>query len=308
MPVENLYCIIGLKMLAETYDSINAVRYNMMMNDVVAFLRIGLDKGLWLSYDPLPLGNGNWHRVNLAGLEVYDDSISFALLGLYYCEGWSLTCQHTYAFMQNIKPRGQYPGYNPEVCWAGYINVALGFPSCSYYDGVTIGILSKIRKEHDLPSFKLAHDVAEKYADKFLDWGPVFTDYSPITPAKAMANVAWIGRMFLDYEEPVTQFTRILKGKGESVLLFPVQQMVDAVQYGEPMDLLAVVSPLKAEQVLIEPGYYLNDYLALYTFIPLRNGDKIRRQGEDYEVQTVMPFIYANHRFCIKSTVRRLIA
>jgi hypothetical protein len=182
------------------------------------------------------------------------------------------------------------------------------FPACSYYDGVTIGILWKIRKERDPPSFKLAHDIAEKYADEFLNWGPGFKDYSPITPAKAMANVSWIARMFLNYEEPVTQFTRILRSKGESVLLYPVRQAVATVDYGEPIDLLAVVSPLKAKQVLIEPGYYLDDYLSIYTFIPVRGHDRIRRQGEDYEVQTVTPFTYTNQRIYFKSAVRRLIA
>jgi DNA-binding phage protein len=82
-----------------------------------------------------------------------------------------------------------------------------------------VGILWKIRKERDPPSFKLAHDVIEKFRDEFLYWGPVFTDFSPITPQKAMANVTWLARMFLNYEEPLTKFTQILNSKGEAVLL-----------------------------------------------------------------------------------------
>lgn len=306
MMVEDLYDLIGLKMLAETYDMANASRYNSMMADAVGFLREGLEV-LWLYFDPLPSGDGAWHRVGLNNTEVYDDPISFALLGLYNYEGWSSSCQRVYNFVQSIKASGQYPGYIPDVCWPGYLDVVSGFPACPYYDGITIGILWKIRKERDPPSFKLAHDVAEKYADEFLNWGPIFLDYSPIIPAKAMANVSWIARMFLNYEEPVSQFTRILKSKGESVLLFPVRQAVQTVDYGEPLDLLAVVSPLKVEQVLIEPGYYLDDYLAFYTFLPVRSHDKIRRQGEDYELQTVTPFTYANQRCYFKSTARRLI-
>ena len=304
--VENLYCIIGLKMLADTYDVANASRYNGMMADAAAFLRDGLE-ALWLYFDPLPSGDGAWHRVGLNNTEVYDDPISFALLGLYNYEGWSLSCQKVYNFVQSIKASGQYPGYIPDLCWPGYLDVVTRFPACAYYDGVTIGILWKIRKERDPPSYKLAHDVAEKYSEEFLNWGPLFTDYSPITPAKAIANVSWIARMFLNYEEPVSQFTRILKSKGESILLFPVRQAVEIVDYGEPLDLLAVVSSLKAEQVLIEAGYYLDDYLAIYTFVPVRSHDKIRRQGEDYEVQTVTPFMYANQRFYFKSVARRLL-
>lgn len=68
-----------------------------------------------------------------------------------------------------------------------------------------------------------------------------------------------------------------------------------------------MVSQLKAEQVLIEPGYYINDYLAFYTFLPVRSHDKIRRQGEDYEVQTVSPFTFDNQRLYFKSIARRLL-
>ncbi len=307
MPVENLYCLIGLKMLADVYHTSSADHYELMMAKALYFLREGLDR-FWLYFDPLPLGDGKWHRVGINGTEVYDDPISFALLGMYcYAGGWSNRCQRVYNFVNTIRASGQYPAFNPDVCWSGYIDVATRFPACAYYDGVTIGILSKIRKECDPPAYKLAHDVAEKYSEEFLNWGPVFTDYSPITPAKAMANVSWIARMFLDYEEPSTPFTRVLNRKGESVLLYPVRQSADSVDYGEPYDLLSVVSPLKAEQVLIEPGYYLNDYLAFYTFLPVRCQDKIRRQGEDYEVQTVTPYTYVNQRLYFKSIARRLL-
>jgi hypothetical protein len=306
MAVENLYCLIGLKMLAETYDVANASTYNQMLADAAAFLRDGLES-LWLYYYPLPSGDGAWHRIGLNGTEAYDDPISFALLGLYTYEGWSNSCQRVYNAVQSIRASGQYPAYVPDVCWPGYIDVISRFPACSYYDGVTIGILWKIRKERDPTAYKLAHDITEKYAEEFLNWGPIFTDYSPITAAKAMANVSWIARMFLNYEEPSTQFTRILKSKGEAVLLYPVHQAAATVSYGDPLDLLAVVSPVRAEQVLIEPGYYLNDYLAFYTFLPVRVHDKIRRQGEDYEVQTVTSFTFANQRFYFKSMARRLI-
>jgi len=306
MGVENLYCLIGLKMLADTYDTANASRYNDMMADLVGFLREGLEQ-FYLYYQPPPSGLGEWYRVGLNDTEIYDDPVSFAILGLYAYEGWSLTCQRVYNFIQSIQASGQYPAYWPEVCWPGYIDVVTRFPACPYYDDVTIGILWKIRKERDPPSFKLAYQVATKYSDEFLNWGPLFTDFSPVTPSKAMANVSWLARMFLNYEEPSTQFTRILSRNGEQLLLYPVRQSVETVDYGEPLDLLAVVSSLKAEQVLIELGYVLNDYLAFYTFLPVRSHDKIRRQGSDYEVQTVTSFTYQNQRIYFKSVARRLL-
>jgi len=307
MSIENLYCLIGLKMLADTYDMANASRYNSMMTDLVGFLREGFGQ-LYLYYQPPPSGSGVWYRVGINDTEVYDDPVSFALLGLYTYESWSLTCQRVYNFMQTIRASGQYPAYWPEICWSGYTDVVTRFPACAYYDAVSIGILWKIRKERDPPSFKLAYQVVNKYPDEFLYWGPLFTDYSPIAPQKAMANVTWLGRMFLNYEEPLTRFAQILNSKGEAVLLYPVRQAVETVSYGEPLDILAVVSPVRAEELLFEAGYLLNDYLAFYTFVPVRNHDKIRRKGEDYEVQSLQPFTYENQPIYFKSIAKRLLA
>jgi len=307
MSIENLYCLIALKMLAETYDTANASRYVSMMTDAVGFLRDGFEQ-LYLYYQPPPSGSGVWYRVGINDTEVYDDPVSFALLGLYTYEGWSFTCQRVYNFVQVIRASGQYPAYWPEICWPGYLDVVTKFPACAYYDAITTGILWKIRKERDPPSFKLAYDVISKYSDEFLYWGPVFTDYSPITPQKAMANVTWLARMFLNYEESLTPFTRILNSKGEAVLLYPIQQAVETVSYGEPLDILAVVSPLRAEEVILEPGYYLNDYLIFYTFVPVRIHDKIRRKGEDYEVQNRQAFAYENQTSYFKLIARRLLA
>jgi hypothetical protein len=307
MSIENLYCLIGLKMLVDTYDIANASRYNEMMTDASDFLREGFEQ-LYLYYQPPPSGSGVWYRVGLNDTEVYDDPLSFALLGLYIYEDWSLTCQRVYNFVQSIRASGQYPAYWPEICWPGYLDVVTRFPACAYYDAITTGILWKIRKERDPPSFKLAYDVVNKYSNEFLYWGPQFTDYSPITAQKAMANVTWLARMFLNYEEPLTKFTQILNSKGEAVLLYPIRQAIETVSYGEAFDLLAIVSPVRVEEVLLEAGYLLNDYLAFYTFVPVRHHDKIRRKGEDYEIQSIQPFTYENQAIYFKSVARRLLA
>ena len=89
-------------------------------------------------------------------------------------------------------------------------------------------------------------------------WSPVFTDYSPTTPQKAVANVTWLARMFLNYVEPLTRFTQILNSKGEAVLFYSIRQAVETVDYGEPLDVLAIVSPIRVEEVLLEPGYVLH--------------------------------------------------
>lgn len=307
MNVEDLYDLIGLKMLAETYDPDNKSRYEAMMADAVAFLRDGFEE-LWMHFDPPPFGDGAWHRVGINETEVYDDPISFALLGLYTYEGWSLTCQRVYNFIQTIRASAQYPAYHPAVCWPGYIDVVTRFPACPYYDAVTSGILWKIRAAHDKPSLAFSMQIIEKYQEEWMYWGPKFEDYSPITEQKAMANVSWLAQLFLNYEEPSTRFTQILNSHGENVLLYPVRQAEDRVSYGEPLDIKAVVSPTRVEEIFIEPGYMVNDYITVYTFAPLRQHDKIRRKGEDYEVLGVQAFDLQNETLYFKANCRRLLS
>jgi hypothetical protein len=304
LDVECLYGLIGLKMLSETYDTPNASAYQSIMEKSTGFLRAGFEN-LWLDFDP---ADGKWHRVGLNENEVYDDPFAYALLGLYAVEGWSFSCQKIYNALNSIRTNAKYPAYNPAVCWAGYIDVLSRFSACDYYDAVTSGILWKIRQNHDQPSLELSVKVIGKHSEEFMFWGAKHADYSFVENKKAMVTVCWLAELFLHYEEPVTQFTKILKSKGETVTLYPVREAAATVTYGEPFDLLSVVSSLKAEQVMIEAGYYLNDYLAFYTFLPVRVHDKIRRQGEDYEIQTVTPFTFVNQRFYFKSVTRRLIS
>jgi len=307
MDVEPIYGFIGLQMLAQTYDTANKTTYETMMSDAIAFLRSGFEQ-LYLWFDPKPSGDGKWHRVGLSETEVYDDPMSFALLGLYTYEGWSLTCQRVYNFIQTIKAPAQYPAYHPAICWPGYIDVVTRFPACAYYDAITSGILWKIRASHDKPSLAFSMQIIEKYQELFMNWGPLFTDYSPVTEQKAMANVSWLSLLFLNYQEPLTSFTRILKSKGENVLLYPIRQAAENISYGEPLSVKALVSPTRIDEIFIEPGYMINDYITVYTFAPLRHHDKIRRKGEDYEVLGIQAFDFQNETAYFKANCRRLIA
>ncbi|MEM3579574.1 MAG: hypothetical protein QW468_04770 [Candidatus Bathyarchaeia archaeon] len=185
LDVECLYGLIGLKMLAEKYDVANASLYQGMMAKAVDFLREGFEN-LWLYFDP---ADGEWHRVGLAENEVYDDPFAYALLGLYDYEGWSLSCQKVYNFINTIRASAQYPAYNSAICWAGYIDVVSRAPACDYYDAVTSGILWRIRRNHDKPSLAFSKQVIEKYAENFMFWGVKHSDYSPVGDKWAMATV-----------------------------------------------------------------------------------------------------------------------
>jgi hypothetical protein len=303
--VEDLYDLIGLCMLARIYDKTHASRYNTMMADMLSFYREGLE-AFYLYYQPPPYGTGTWYRIELEDEQIYDDPISYALLGLYTYEGYSETVQRVYDFIQSIPQNSAYPAYQPCVCWPGYINVVARTPDCAYYDAVTIGILESIRKKVDKPSYELAYQIANKYQDEFMYWGPLFTDYSPITPQKAVTEVAWLARMYINYSLPLNDFVYAIETEGERVQLFSVQQAESVTTYADPLPISAIVSNVKVEELILEAGYLITDYKNLYSLIPVRPRDKIRHQGIDYEVQWVQKVIIEKEILHYKSQLRRL--
>jgi hypothetical protein len=302
LDVECLYCLIGLKRLADI-DTANASQYRAIADKAIAFFREGVEN-LWLYFEP---ADGQWHRVGLSENEIYDDSLGFALLGLYIYEGWSDTCKNVYGSLQGIKAPAEYPAYNPAICWPGYIDVKNRHPACAYYDDITSGILWRIRAAHDKPSLAFSVLVAQKYQTEFMDWGPLFTDYSPITPAKAMANVSWLAQLFLNYAYPPSPFARIVAGKGETLSLFPLQGVGDNASYGDALTVKAIVPTGTAGELIFEVGYTLQDYITVYSIVPFRMHDKVRRAGVDYEVQTVQSFALKGDPEYFKGVCRRFI-
>ena len=303
--VEDLYDLIGLRMLARVYDTANAQRYIGIMEDMVGFYREGIED-FYLYYQAPPHGLGVWYRIGLEDEQIYDDPVSYALLGLYTYEGYSETVQRVYDFIQSIPQNGSYPAYQTSVCWPGYINVVTKAPDCAYYDAVTVGILESIRKVVDKPSYELAYQIVIKHQDEFMYWGPLYTDYSPITPQKAVTEVSWLARMFLNYSLPQTDFSLMLEHEGERVQLFSVRQAADATTYAPALAMPAIIKNANVKETYIEAGYIITDYLGMYSLLPVRSRDKIRRRGADYEVQTVQKVILENQLLCYKSELRRL--
>jgi hypothetical protein len=132
-------------------------------------------------------------------------------------------------------------------------------------------------------------------------------DYSFVENKQAMATVCWLAQLLLSYEPPVTRFTQILSSKGENLTLHPVTEAGERTAYGAGIDVKAIVLPAKAEEVLLEPGYVTTDYLTLHVFAPVRRRDKIRRNGEDYEILSVQDFTFKGDVAFRKVTRRRLI-
>jgi hypothetical protein len=306
MDVECLYGLIALKMLCES-DPASKSTYETMMVDATGFYRQGLE-GFYLYYDPPPNGDGRWHRTGTEESTIFDDTLAYALLGLYEHEDWSLTVQKTYGFINAVGASPTYPAYNSAICWAGYINVAARTPACDYYDNVTAGILSQIRRDRDKCAYAFSVKIIGKHPDEFMFWGVKHADYSFVENKQAMATVCWLAQLFLSYEAPVTRFTQILNSKGENLTLHPIKEAGERTAYGETVDVKAIVLPAKTEELLLEPGYVTNDYLTLHVFAPVRRRDKIRRNGEDYEILSVQEIVFKGETAFRKASCRRLIS
>lgn len=306
MDVECLYGLIGLKLLCAS-DPENEGKYSEMANDATISLREGLDK-FCLYFDPLPNGDGCWHRTGLNENMIFDDSIAYALLGLFEQEGFSSTVQKVYHFINTIRADAQHSAYNPSTCWAGYIDVVTRFPACDYYDAVTAGILWKIRSGYDKVSMKFTKDILDKHRSEFMFWGVKHADYGSVEDKKAMATVCWLSQFCNNYEEPLTRFVQILRSRGENLTLYPIRQSIDTISYGEQLDFKAIVAPTRIDNVLLEPGYMISDYIILYTFTPLRSHDKVHRRGLYYEVESIQSFDFQNETAYLRVVCRRMIA
>ena len=304
MDVESLYNLIALKMLCES-DPANKTKYQTMIQDAVNFYRPGIE-GLNLFFDPLPSGDGAWHRVGLADDTIYDDSIAYALLGLYDYEGYSSTVRNTYQAIGSIGASPQYPAYNSGICWAGYLNVKTKALACDYYDAVAAGILVKIRQHHDKPAYDFSAKIINKHPGEFMFWGPKHANYAPVENKQAMATVCWVGQLLLGFEAPLTRFTQVLNSKGENLTLYPLTQAGEATAYGEGVELKAIVLQGKTEETLLEPGYIVNDYLVLHVFAPVRRHDKVTRNGTGYEVISFQDFTFKDQVAFRKATLRRM--
>ena len=306
MDIECLYGLIGLRMLSEE-DAENNARYESMMKDSVGFLRQGLDN-FYLYYDPAPDGDGDWHRTGAKETEVYDDAIAYSLLGLYDHEGWDGTVRRVYSLANSIGACARHPGYDPSICWSGYIDVVNRSSACDYYDGVTCGILSQLRRGHDKPSYGFSMDAVRRHQSEFMFWGVKHADYSPVENKQATVTVSWLSRFFLNFEGPSTRFTQILNARGEHVTLFPTRGTSEKPGYGEAVDSRAIVSPTRADETVMEPGYVSSDYVTAYLFTPVRAHDRMRRMGADYEVTSVQALCLGTEASHYKVTCRRLIS
>lgn len=175
--------LYSLKALKNLLDKTGETKYQTMIDDALGFYRSGLES-FYLKYSPPPYGDGAWHRVGSPENLIYDDDFSYALHSLYWYEGWSPTVKKVYEFIEAIGASGEYPAYNPAVCWAGYVDVVNCKPACEYYDMVTAGILYEVRNGYDVLALEHSVNTILSKPDAFMYWGVKLTDYSPIEKKK----------------------------------------------------------------------------------------------------------------------------
>ncbi len=303
MHILDLYGLIALKML---YDHTNETKIQTMIDDALQFYRNGFET-LYSRYSPPPSGDGEWHRVGTSNV-IYDDDFGYALTGLYHYEGWSSTVKKVYEYINAIGPSADHPAYNPAVCWSGYVDVAARKVDSDYYDAVTSGILWQIRTGHDKSALEFSFNVINAHQEEFMYWGAKIQDYSAVENKKSTVTVSWLSLLFLNYSPPITPFTRILRSHGEDVTMIPVIEAEESVSYGEGATIKALVSPTKTEEIIMEPGYIINDYITIHTFAPIRHHYKIRWKGVDYEIGPVEEYHFQGQLISRRTVCRRLLS
>jgi hypothetical protein len=306
MWVVDLYGLIGLK---ELYTRTEETKYQTMIDDLLSFYRQGIND-LWLYYKPPPSGDGNWHRAPGTPPEnlIFDDDYSYALHSLYLYEGWSETVEKVFRHCSEISPTIDYPAYQPAVCWPGYLDVINRKPACNYYDAVTSGILAlQLRRNHEGISYEYTKKINELHSDSFMYWGPLFTDYSPVENKKSVVTVSWLGLYLLQYSPASNKFTQILNAHGETVTFYPVISG-ETESYAEGIQIKAIVNPTRSTEILLEPGYVIDDYVTFYVFSPLKHHDKLVHKSIPYVVLGVQDYRFQSDVMYLKASCRRLIS
>jgi hypothetical protein len=302
MHIIDLYGLIALKMLRNITGE---TQYQAIADDALNFYRVGFED-LYSRYSPPPSGDGEWHRVGTSDV-IYDDDFGYALTGLLSYEGWSQTVKQVYESINAIGASADHPAYNPAVCWSGYVDVVSGKVDSDYYDAVTSGILWQLRSGYDKSALEFSFNVINSHTEEFMFWGTKFGDYSPVENKKSVVTVSWLSLLFLNYSPPITAFTRILRSHGEDVTLYPVIEAGESVSYGEGVAVKALVSPSRADEIVMEQGYIVNDYITVHTFAPIQHHHKLRHRGVDYEVGPVENYSFQGQLVSRRATCRRLI-
>ena len=302
MHIIDFYGLIALKML---YNQTGETQLQTMIDDALGFYRSGFE-ALYSRFSPPPSGDGEWHRVGTSDV-VYDDDFGYALAALLYYEGWSSTVKRVYWGINNIGQSADHPAYNPAVCWSGYVDVVAGKVDSDYYDSVTSGILWQLRSGHDKSALEFSFNVIGGHVEEFMFWGTKFVDYSPVENKKSIVTVSWLSLLFLNYSPPITALTRILRSHGEDVTLYPVTESEESVSYGEGITVKALVSPSRTDEIIMEPGYVVNDYITIHTFAPILHHHKLRHRGVDYEVGPVEDYSFQGQLMSRRAVCRRLI-
>jgi len=302
MHIIDLYGLVALKML---HKITGETQYQAIADDALNFYRVGFED-LYSRYSPPPSGDGEWHRVGTSNV-IYDDDFGYALTGLLSYEGWSQTVKQVYESINAIGASADHPAYNPAVCWSGYVDVVSGKVDSDYYDAVTSGILWQLRRGYDKSALEFSFNVINSHTEEFMFWGTKFGDYSPVENKKSVVTVSWLSLLFLNYSPPITVFTRILRSHGEDVTLYPVIEAGESVSYGEGVAVKALVSPSRADEIVMEQGYSVNDYITVHTFAPIQHHYKLRHRGVDYEVGPVESYSFQGQLVSRRATCRRLI-
>lgn len=302
MHIVDLYGLKALKMLQDlTADQ----KYFEMINDMLNFYRYGIEN-FYLIFSPSPNGDGKWHRVGIYENAVYDDDFAYALNALYEHEGWTSTVRKVYEHLNASDSNSHYPAYNPAICWAGYLDVEAKAPACHYYDAVSAGILWQIRRRRDKISYEYSRKIIERNYEKFMFWGLKFEDYSPIENKQSTITVSWLGIFLTKYKPVNTTFIRVLGTLGEKITFYPLVEEGEAAAYGEGIEMEAVVEPLRAEEIVFEPGYIESDQIKVYVYFPLRNRDRIEWKGRLYEAGPVQEYSFRGETIYKAAVCRRV--
>ncbi|RLG93068.1 hypothetical protein DRO34_01330 [Candidatus Bathyarchaeota archaeon] len=303
MHVVDLYGLVALDCL---HVRTNEAKYSAMASDALGFYRTGFE-GLYLKFTPKPSGDGAWHRIGDGETQIYDDDFGYALYGLFQHEGWTASVKNVYERLNTVSACAEHPAYDAAFCWAGYLDVVNRKPACNYYDVVTAGILHPLRNGYDPSAAEHSVSIVLRNPEAFKYWGVKFDDYTPVENKQSTITVSWIARLLLNYRPFFSAFAKILRTYGEEIIIRRRKHKSSGeIVYTDEASALALVRPVKAEDLFIASGHGLGEYVRIYLTIHIAHGDHVVIRGVEYEVQPVQEFRFRDRLMYRTALCRRL--
>lgn len=104
----------------------------------------------------------------------------------------------------------------------------------------------------------------------------------------------------------MTDFQTILEAEGETVTWYKRTVTGETISWSTE-NVKMIVQPVRAEEIILQSGYTLEDYVKVFTISAIKQKDKVLWESAQWEILPVQPIKLRGVIQYYKATCRRLL-